>query len=40
MTLTRALEVYKTQREAAKHLGVDHSTLAKKIKKFKTYDQT
>ena len=33
--ITRALEIYKTQREAAKHLGVDHSTLAKKIKKFK-----
>lgn len=38
--ITRALEIYKTQREAAKHLGVDHSTLAKKIKKVKTYDQT
>ncbi len=30
-----ALEVFKTQRKAAKHLGIDHSTLAKKIKMYK-----
>lgn len=29
-----ALERYKTIREAAKHLGVDHSTLVKKIKRY------
>jgi len=29
-----ALDRYKTIREAAKHLGVDHSTLVKKIKRY------
>lgn len=29
-----ALDRYKTIREAARHLGVDHSTLVKKIKKY------
>ncbi len=32
--IARALKVYKTQRQAAKHLGIDHTTLAKKIKRY------
>lgn len=31
--IARALEAYGSQRKAAVHLGVDHSTLARKIKK-------
>lgn len=32
--IVRALEAYGSQRKAAVHLGVDHSTLARKIKKY------
>jgi len=32
--IARALKAYESQRKAAVHLGVDHSTLARKIKKY------
>ncbi|WP_243404810.1 TyrR/PhhR family helix-turn-helix DNA-binding protein, partial [Thermobrachium celere] len=35
--IKRAIEKYKSYRAAAKHLGVSHTTIMNKIKKYKLY---